>query len=160
MTDFKNINILTVVLILIWHIYWHVILQCFFREVNIFFIDWRHRCWKFLQICCRKTSNFNHHEYFWWPHYSHCECVVSYPSIGLTFNVHLKIISKLKAARICFKSESCINEYGHHTILVAINKRNNTNINVVIWFLWIIWQSCDNAIYSNRNDLWERWTHS
>ena len=58
--------------------------------------------------------------------HSHCDCVVFSPSIGLTFIVHLKIISKLKAGSVAkVKVESA----NADTFLVAINKRSNTNIN-------------------------------
>ena len=55
-----------------------------------------------------------------------CDCVVSSPSIGLTFIVHLKIISKLKAGSVSKVKVVSANE---GTILVAINKQSNTNIN-------------------------------
>ena len=56
-----------------------------------------------------------------------CDCFVSSPSIGLTFIVHLKIITKkLKAGSV---SKVKVVSANADTILVAINKRSNTNIN-------------------------------
>ena len=115
MTDVKIINILTVVWILIWHIY--RLSESFYPPM----LFWRR--WTFLHSClttsmlkvppniCRTTSNFNHYEYFWLTCYAH----------RLSQN-HLK-----NEGRIFFISESCIGERGH--ILVAINKWRNTNIN-------------------------------
>ena len=51
---------------------------------------------------------------------------MSSPSISLTFIIHLKIISKLKAGSVSKVKVVSANE---DTILVAINKRSNTNIN-------------------------------
>ena len=51
---------------------------------------------------------------------------MSSPSIGLTFIVHLKIISKLKAGSV---SKVKVVSANTDTILVAINKWSNTNIN-------------------------------
>ena len=56
----------------------------------------------------------------------HIDYVVSSPSIGLTFIVHLKIISKLRAGSV---SKEKVVSANADTILVAINKRSNTNIN-------------------------------
>ena len=53
---------------------------------------------------------------------------MSSPSIGLIFIIHLKIISKLKAG--CFLNVKVVSA-NIDTILVAINKRSNTNINEV-----------------------------
>ena len=52
--------------------------------------------------------------------------LVSFPSIDLTFVIHLKIISKLKAGSL---SKVKIVLANADTILVAINKQSNTNIN-------------------------------
>ena len=51
---------------------------------------------------------------------------MSSSSIGLAFIVHLKIISKLKAGSV--PKVKVVSANGD-TILVAINKRCNTNIN-------------------------------
>ena len=51
---------------------------------------------------------------------------MSSPSVGLTFIVLLKIISKLKAESVPNVKVVAANA---DTILVAINKRCNTNIN-------------------------------
>ena len=48
------------------------------------------------------------------------------PSIGLTFIVHLKIMSKLRAGSV---SKVKVVPVNADTILVAVNKRSNTNIN-------------------------------
>ena len=47
-------------------------------------------------------------------------------SIGLTFIVHLKFISKLKTGSV---SKVKVVSANADTILVAVNKRSNTNIN-------------------------------
>ena len=52
--------------------------------------------------------------------------VLSSPSVGLAFIVLLKIISKLKAGSVPNVKVVSANA---DTILVAINKRCNTNIN-------------------------------
>ena len=49
-----------------------------------------------------------------------------FPFISLTFIVHLKIISKLKAGTV---SKVKVVSPNVDTILAAINKRRNTNIN-------------------------------
>ena len=54
---------------------------------------------------------------------------MSSPSIILTFFVHLKLISKLKAGTV--SKVKCVSANAD-AILVAINKRSNTNINEVI----------------------------
>ena len=77
---------------------------------------------------CRKTSNFNQYEHFLKTCYAKCDCVVSSPSIGLIFIVHLKIISALKTGSFSKMKVVSVNA---DTILVAINKRSNTNINEV-----------------------------
>ena len=51
---------------------------------------------------------------------------MSSPSISLTFIVHLKIISKLKAGSV---SKVKVVSANADTNLVAIKKRSNTNIN-------------------------------
>ena len=51
---------------------------------------------------------------------------MSSPSIGLTFIVHLKIISKLKAVTV---SKVKVVSANADTILVAINKQSNMSIN-------------------------------
>ena len=56
----------------------------------------------------------------------HIVVMLSSPSFGLTFIVHLKIISKLKAGSV---SKVKVVSANADTILVAINKRSNTNIN-------------------------------
>ena len=60
--------------------------------------------------------------------YSHCDCFVSsiIGDIGLTFIVHLKILSKLKAGCVPNKKVVSANT---DIILVAINKQSNMNIN-------------------------------
>ena len=52
--------------------------------------------------------------------------IVSSPSIGQTFIVHLKIISKLKAGSVIKLTVVLANG---DIILVAINKWSDTNIN-------------------------------
>ena len=51
---------------------------------------------------------------------------MSSPSIGLAFIVHLKIFSNLNAGSV---SKVKVVSATADTILVAINKRSNTNIN-------------------------------
>ena len=51
---------------------------------------------------------------------------MSSSSIGLTFIIHFKIISELKAGTVPKVKVVSMNA---DTILVAINKRSNTNIN-------------------------------
>ena len=97
-----------------------------FWRVNIFFID-------SLTTSMSKVPPImlpeTHHEYFWWSCYSYCDCVVFSPSIGLTFIVHLKIISKLKAGSVL---KVKVLSADVDTILIVIKKRSNTNINEVI----------------------------
>ena len=59
--------------------------------------------------------------------YSHCDCFVSSPSIGII--VHLKVISKLKAGSVPNVEVASGNA---DTILVAINNQCNMNINVFV----------------------------
>ena len=55
-----------------------------------------------------------------------CDSFVSSPSISLTFIVHLKSIWKLKAGSV---PDVKVVSANADIILVAINKRSNTNIN-------------------------------
>ena len=94
-----------------------------FLEEVIFFFHWR-----FDDIDVESASKYvaRKHRNLTTMNISHCDGFVSLPSIGLTFIVHLKIISKLKVGSVPNVKVVSANA---DTILVAINKRSNTNTN-------------------------------
>ena len=107
----ENTTFLTVVWILMWHIYWLVILQSFFGEVNIFFRWLTTLMLKVSPICCRKHRILTT---------IYLVAMLCKPWLCCVFHFHRSDIYRLSQnnlkieGRICFKSESYIGEHGHH----------------------------------------------